>query len=1335
MESSHTTKHLNDRVYHAFCLVMILVMLGGCQGVKTSPPTPTLQSNITTPVNTATGETTPTAGISHEVSTPQAPTLVVRLVKSLGKGVVNPILQTPDRKHYLYTDEASLHVVNSATLEDVGVIPGACTMIGSGDFSPDSRYVAIFCGIGTQIVDLKEMQVVGFIKVDTMGSLYASEFSKDSNLVAFKNNDRTSGGSFQSVGVWDIKASKELAILETGEEPSVYHSMTDPVLSPDSRYLAAGYEDSNHSFLLIWNIKTGERLQKILTQTVTNDVAFSPDGAKLASGDVGGMIHLWNPHTGQEIKAYGGFTDSIETLHYLDQTHIKVWAGNQSPKVLNLSSEAIEDFSTVAPVISPLEEQLFSQGLVVHESWNDTGVALSPDGSLVAQFSSRVALYDTTSGEALQLFNPFSDQSVLDLKFDGAAKRMAARGTGGELAVWDTGTGKELYRGLATSGLRAGPGIGAGVWDDDTIALSPDGSRLAAGDGSALQLIDLATGEAWSSDNMQQYDVYITDLVFSLDGTRVYAILNRNRGVQVWDAQNGSVLDEIWLPQPDPNAFTNVGLSWPYFARNNYSISINKEEYWIELWNLETHTYQKLSIPDRYTDPLIFSTDGQMLYALNGKKLYAWRSVDGLPIGHSDDTFYSTSVAASQDGTLLGYMDNGIINIMDASEFTERLEQPDETLPLPPVISPTDFPEAPQPESQSFISLGQGVPSGESRIIPDTPISIGNIGQLNEAGHFSPGTINSLRWEADSSRVIIAGSRSIAGFDPENGTSLLAERNASFTSTATRSDGHLIAAGILNDSVFVYDVTSDEVLASFKGGGKPTLSPDGHFLVYETTDRNLLTYDLERNQALATLLSITTYDDSLVYPIFSPDGSLVAGLQGGRIVRIWNAKTGGMFNALGGPDGMVTDLSFSSDGDFLVAAGTGSAWVWEVRPAGKAQEIKLFEGVVDENLILYQDTVTATGLSHDNRLLAIGTSQHDIRIYFRETGELLQTLKGHAAPITHLLFDPGNKYLLSTDQDGTLILWNPYSGAFITKSNVNTGAITSLITRQDGSVSAFGENTVWVIHPSSASLVKSVSSFFGKILGASPDGKYLAVYQPLQMYLVDASTGELISSLEGEAQDVFVEYYEEGQILQQFYGAQFSHDSRLLATFGAGGLWLYQIDGNTHSLNYQDGSFTTKAVFSLDDRYLFYSPHDLRNSGQKYDLLNNYSAREMNYIGIPEKVAFSSDGNWLAFTLNNWDKPNEVAIWNAKNGIVKKEFPLATSSNLTVLAYNTDDTLIAVGQEDGTILLLNVSTGEILNTLTGHTDSITALAFTHDGLYLVSGSADGTVGFWAVGNP
>ena len=78
---------------------------------------------------------------------------------------------------------------------------------------------------------------------------------------------------------------------------------------------------------------------------------------------------------------------------------------------------------------------------------------------------------------------------------------------------------------------------------------------------------------------------------------------------------------------------------------------------------------------------------------------------------------------------------------------------------------------------------------------------------------------------------------------------------------------------------------------------------------------------------------------------------------------------------------------------------------------------------------------------------------------------------------------------------------------------------------------------------------------------------------------------------------------------------------------------------------------------------------------------------------------------------------------------------LKTSDYVTTLAFNPDGTVLAVGQQDGTILLVDATNSKKLRELKGHTGSITALAFTADGLYLVSGSTDGTVGFWAVYNP
>ena len=72
------------------------------------------------------------------------------------------------------------------------------------------------------------------------------------------------------------------------------------------------------------------------------------------------------------------------------------------------------------------------------------------------------------------------------------------------------------------------------------------------------------------------------------------------------------------------------------------------------------------------------------------------------------------------------------------------------------------------------------------------------------------------------------------------------------------------------------------------------------------------------------------------------------------------------------------------------------------------------------------------------------------------------------------------------------------------------------------------------------------------------------------------------------------------------------------------------------------------------------------------------------------------------------------------------------TNSVTSVAFSPDGKLLASGSRDQTIKLWDVASGQAVRTLTGHTDKVTSVAFSPDGKLLASGSDDETVKLWDV---
>ena len=66
------------------------------------------------------------------------------------------------------------------------------------------------------------------------------------------------------------------------------------------------------------------------------------------------------------------------------------------------------------------------------------------------------------------------------------------------------------------------------------------------------------------------------------------------------------------------------------------------------------------------------------------------------------------------------------------------------------------------------------------------------------------------------------------------------------------------------------------------------------------------------------------------------------------------------------------------------------------------------------------------------------------------------------------------------------------------------------------------------------------------------------------------------------------------------------------------------------------------------------------------------------------------------------------------------------------VAFSPDGKTLAMASREGTVQLWDVATGNILETLKGHSSAVQAVAFSPDGRTLASGSTDQTVRLWNV---
>jgi WD40 repeat protein len=340
------------------------------------------------------------------------------------------------------SSNATVKVWDARSRRQITTLRGHSGFVHSVAFSPDGTRLASSWGDYTVTIwDADSWRAIFTLR--DAGTRVA--FSADGKFIA------TTGLPEGGLKVWDAHSGATVATLRghTREAVSI-------AFSRDGARLATGSLDNTAK---VWDARSGREITTLRGHAgLIISVAFSPDGRRVVTGSWDNTAKVWDSATGGEIATLRGHNSKVNSVAFSpDGKRIATGSWDTTAKVWD--AETYWELTTLRGHTQPVAAVAFSGDAM-------RIVSASGDGT--------VKVWDARStGEITTLRGHTTP--VASVVFNANGTRILSKDVGGKTLVWDAATGK-----LCVGEWQ--------LWFPHYTNSSPDGQFVAVPDGELIRV-------------------------------------------------------------------------------------------------------------------------------------------------------------------------------------------------------------------------------------------------------------------------------------------------------------------------------------------------------------------------------------------------------------------------------------------------------------------------------------------------------------------------------------------------------------------------------------------------------------------------------------------------------------------------------------------------------------------------------------------------------------------------------------------------------------------------------------------------------------------------------